>query len=49
MSLARLELATLRVLGGRNNHYTTKTKVKNVEHYRLIEMVYIKLSISNKQ
>ena len=27
---ARLELATFRVLGGRDNHYTTETKMKNV-------------------
>ena len=25
---ARLELATFRVLGGRDNHYTTGTKMK---------------------
>ena len=25
---ARLELATFRVLGGRDNHYTTETTVK---------------------
>ena len=25
----RIELATFRVLGGRDNHYTTETTVKN--------------------
>ena len=30
---ARLELATFRVLGGRDNHYTTETKVKNFLKY----------------
>ena len=46
---ARLELATFRVLGGRDNHYTTETKVKNVEHYTIIEMESIKLSIPTQQ
>ena len=35
---ARLEPATFRVLGGRDNHYTTETKVKNVHYYKIIEM-----------
>ena len=46
---ARLELATFRVLGGRDNHYTTETKVENVQHYRIIEIENIKLSISTEQ
>ena len=27
---ARIELATFRVLGGRDNHYTTETTVKQI-------------------
>ena len=49
MSPARLELATLRVLGGRDNYYTTETKVKNVEHYTIFEIKSIKFSIPTKR
>ena len=46
---ARLELATFRVLGGRDNHYTTEANVRKVENcLRIIEMNF-KLSISTKQ
>ena len=40
---ARLELATFRVLGGRDNHYTTETKVKEFSVIKLF-----KWRISNK-
>ena len=33
------------MLGGRDSHYTTESKVKNVEHYRIIEMANFKLPI----
>ena len=33
---ARLELATFRVLGGRDNHYTTETST----HLRIIILIY---------
>ena len=46
---ARLELATFRVLGGRDNYYTTETKVKNVEHYTIIEIKSTRFSIPTKQ
>ena len=34
---ARIELATFRVLGGRDNHYTTETATKT---YEKLEMSY---------
>ena len=36
---ARLELATFRVLGGRDNHYTTESRGKSGEFLRLIDII----------
>ena len=36
---ARLELATFRVLGGRDNHYTTESRGKTGEFLRLIYII----------
>ena len=50
---ARLELATFRVLGGRDNHYTKETKWKMASIIELfkwrISKLFITLSIPTEQ
>ena len=38
---ARIELATFRVLGGRDNHYTTETAVKTMK-----QLLFFKLRLN---
>ena len=41
---ARLELATFRVLGGRDNHYTTETSVAQLVEINVFKTLNIALS-----
>ena len=41
---ARLELATFRVLGGRDNHYTTETSAAQLTEINLFKTLNIVLS-----